>query len=267
MNMRRTGFTLIELLVVIAIIGILIGLLFPAIAAIYASFQDYQCQNNMRQLAQVMIEYTVDFDGSFPFTGAGANPTTNLSGCDWLYVGGSGTDTNVRNGALVRTKLIGKLDILYCPIDQANGMPRSKSLATRQGGVSGKTTPSAPGLTSYVLNSAVSYGDHTFSTSDAPFKDGLHHVRKYSDFKPTHFMFIEESEDSAFDCAILLRDPPFPGTAATDYAITGRHRGGGYVSCMDGHVEWISIGDFTAEWNKLMSGSPWYMTTGTRFGP
>ncbi len=72
---RNSGFTLVELLVVITIIGILIGMLLPAVNSARESGRNAQCKNNLAQMGKACLAHE-EAQGIFPTGGWG-----------WFWVG------------------------------------------------------------------------------------------------------------------------------------------------------------------------------------
>ncbi len=79
----RRGFTLIELLVVIAIIAILAAILFPVFARARENARRASCQSNLKQIALGIMQYTQDYDETFPR--AVTVPTTAAANTGFPY--------------------------------------------------------------------------------------------------------------------------------------------------------------------------------------
>ena len=94
MSQSRRGFTLVELLVVIAIIGILIGMLLPAVQAVREAARRVTCNNNLHQIGIAVHNYDSSL-GYFPDGGknwwTGRNKQANRpqmapdQNWGWLY--------------------------------------------------------------------------------------------------------------------------------------------------------------------------------------
>ncbi|HUU11156.1 MAG TPA: type II secretion system protein [Phycisphaerae bacterium] len=61
---RRQAFTLVELLVVVTIIGILIGVLLPALGTVMQYAENIECQSNLKQIATAVLSYATDYQGA-----------------------------------------------------------------------------------------------------------------------------------------------------------------------------------------------------------
>ncbi|QDU64287.1 Type II secretion system protein G precursor [Planctomycetes bacterium Pan216] len=276
---RPRGFTLVELLVVIAIIGVLVGLLLPAVQQARESARRMQCTSKLKQWALAIHNYE-NSQGTYPLgtVRLGAVKRQTFVPSLWaeldqvaLFEGYNFNRSFYQgeNTTSVRTQL----NIYFCPSDKQGYWRGDANLRSRG---------------SYVVN----FGNGTYHQTESDFSGapfGPNKVVRPSDIQDglSKTMFISEilqpSDDSDFDfrgdflnddeagAQFMTRFTPNSGvdsTRCTDHpddpapcvaaggrhlVARSRHAGGVNAAFGDGTVRFMSDSIALPVWQALGS--------------
>lgn len=254
---RNQGFTLIELLVTIAIIGILAGLLLPALNKSKMKAFAAQDINNKGQMMRAWIMYADDFNSymvpNSPISyGASVAWVDSINGLEnWGFGGALPLSGNTNYGllqkGLLAPYLSGQIAVYKCPADRlpsSNG-DRLRSVSMNgQMGALGQTLTNAPGK------------------NNAP---GLLYVRMSDLTSPAPanaIVFVDESMATLQDGYLQIDTHGstnfFPDIPAN------YHAGGCGLGYADGHAEvhkWLTAPLLNVPYSQSV-GYPYYAISG-----
>jgi prepilin-type N-terminal cleavage/methylation domain-containing protein/prepilin-type processing-associated H-X9-DG protein len=218
-RLPRAAFTLIELLVVIAIIGVLAGMLLPALAAAKSRARTARCTANFQQFALALPLYAQDHDDRLPPNADGRQEALGAKWVEgWLGLPGPDcTNTLFLQQSLLAPYLGGDVALWRCP-------------AARSVSVAGVTQPRVR---------TVSLNCFLGSPVESPVARTYRRLGELPQPSQT-FTFLDEREQTINDGSFALQwdfDPARPAAWVLRDKPGTRHRGGAVLALADGHVE------------------------------
>jgi prepilin-type N-terminal cleavage/methylation domain-containing protein/prepilin-type processing-associated H-X9-DG protein len=242
---KATGFTLIELMVVVSIIGVLAGLLLPALSRSKSRAQMITCMGNTKQLLLAWTMYSGDNDsrlaynlqldpsrGASPVWGSGAGALGSPSSPNWVNntmdweLSTDNTNLNFVNNSLLAPYVSYSVNMFHCPAD------RALSQVQRQAGWTGR-------VRSVSMNAMVGNPGPLLQGGTNANNPEYQQFLKESDIPDPSsvFVFLDEHPDSINDGYFLVTEDPTPGaTQYWDDLPASYHNGGGSFSFADGHT-------------------------------
>jgi prepilin-type N-terminal cleavage/methylation domain-containing protein len=231
------AFTLVELLVVMACVGILAGLLLPALARSKGRAQSLACLANLSQLNLAWRMYADDSRDRLPYNLGGDRDQRfpqEVMDQNWVNnvmtwdLSSGNTNLAFVAGSPLGPYLSGSAAVFRCPAD------RVLSQEQRAAGWSGR-------VRSYAMNAMVGDAGPNVQDGGNIFNPGYRQFLALSDFRRASdtFVFIDEHPDSVVDGYFLNRGEEQKWI----HLPASTHNRSAALSFADGHLEihrWIS---------------------------
>ncbi len=235
-----SAFTLIELLVVIAIISILAAILFPVFAQAREKARQITCASNQKQILLGIIQYTNDYDETYPNSNESISTTglNSLGGnTGWEYLVDPYVKSGINVGSVIGTTT-GK-SVWVCPNFTTTDIETPTS---------GQSRPNSSYIANRLIMEAVASFKPISNGGQASNTETLAQVQY-----PAQTVLIAEGEgyryytdgnDTGVNDGRSAGSPPGTSTALFDanmvYVVArARHTGGSNFGFPDGHVKWF----------------------------